>query len=227
MNVAAKSQHHIHFGCAATKTTKTFEMLEQTYRDSFATLGYTFSMSHYPELRAFELIKRGQIDGLCGVSERNHNKHLKQQILIKHSIASSRIQLWSRKPFTLSPDRNTPSLLDLNLGYHRGGLSDEGFDNIQFKKKTKIKGVGEGFKMMLSGRIDALASFEFYLLEVSRSLSINTDSLHKETLANINFHPVLSADSAIDPVNFTHALSGTIEMEGKIDETSVMPSGEE
>lgn len=186
---------HITFSCWMPPHSTHYIKLEAIYRDTFAALGYGFTMHHRPSLRSIQDANHGISDGECGRDYRYlENSPASRLIRVNVVVASADLQVWSN-----DPDIRIDNLKELNSGKYRLGYLQGASETKSLltpeRQRDAQRAVSSdiGIKMLSAGRIDALIISEASVKRIIATSELPSPIYHAGTLfhqsAYIHLHP--------------------------------------
>ncbi|UTF61305.1 hypothetical protein [Gilvimarinus sp. DA14] len=210
------------FTCSVAKEIPSLKILESYYREAFAALGYGFEMQHRPSKRSLAEARSGMSDGECArVTEHftqgsSQDDHL---IPIPVVVASSTINIWSRKPGQISigqlmrPENNICYVSGSNAGpdwlrQHVSAAADTAPTTFA------VTNYETGLRMLSFGRITHCIGPQISLLAAAQKTSLSGQVFNNGELFSIDAGPLLNVKHKDMAADFTRELQKVVDKHG-------------
>lgn len=150
----------ITFSCWIPKELPAFGWLENLYRESFAAIGYEFTMVHYPSLRSLATANRGVTDGDCArIANYREIAPDSPLIRIEVMIAQTHLEAWTHDKSIQFENPWDLLSSDYQIGYEKGAASMQALlTQYPLKNLHSVGSIELGIKMLARKRFDIFIS---------------------------------------------------------------------
>lgn len=190
---SASEPKHITFSCWIPAELPAFIALEKLYRESFAEIGYAFTMTHHAPLRSLSIANQGITDGECARVANYRfiapNSPLER---VDVMIAKTSLHVWSHdKNLKFNGPR---SLLNKNytIAYIRGTVAMQlVLARLPLKNLQTVSNTGLGIKMLARKRFDILICPEAVFNQEIALIPLEVELHSLGALMELKGHPYL------------------------------------
>lgn len=204
----ASEPKHITFSCWIPAELPAFNALEKLYRESFAEIGYTFTMIHHAPLRSLSIANQGITDGECARVANYRSIASKSPLeRVEVMIAKTNLHVWSHdKNLKFNGPR---SLLnkDYTIAYIKGTVAMQlVLARLPLKNLQTVSNTGLGIKMLARKRFDILIYPEAVFNQEAARIPLDVELHSLGALMELEGHPYLHKRHNNIKAAFTAAL---------------------
>src|SRR5690554_2523589 len=192
MNAFADARPKILFTCSLPASAYRLA-LEQAYAQSFARLGYDFSISTFPVARGLKMLNSGRLDGDCSRSETLlDNLNNSAIVKVKTIIRTTDYGIWSHLP-----DLRINSIDDLKkqpyrIGYSNGTrVVEEFLQRNSLTNTIAVEGMSNGLRMLSAQRFDLFLTGNGLVYEQHKDLDLRNPIYMSGILFHDRSYPYL------------------------------------
>lgn len=204
----ASEPKQVTFSCWIPAELPTFIALEKLYRESFAEIGYTFTMTHHAPLRSRSIANQGITDGECARIANYRfiapNSPLER---VDVMIAKTNLHVWSHdKNLKFTGPR---SLLNKNyeIAYVKGTVAMQlVLARLPLEHLRTVSTTGLAIKMLARKRFDILIAPEAVFDQEAARIPLDVELHSLGTLMVLEGHPYLHKRHKDIKAAFTAAL---------------------